>query len=325
MICTRCQHENQDGDQSCRVCGTSLQESDDTEQILCMECGEPNAPGGSFCTSCGTASNGGTAAIEHGPIPGRQPPPLPRAGLSDIVDFTFSIYSSHFLPFVLISLISQLPSMITLFVLPAPEPPTPENPIPDLNAVQIVLLVVSLVFDVIAWAVFIHGVCRHFIGRPVLVSHSILYVLRRSPYLLATVGLVMLGLLIPFVLSLFIIGIPLFAFLLVIWIFSVHTVVIEQRGPVGALKRSWAIVQGSWWRMFGAAAGIALTIFGAVVLSGLIFREIAEPIGILLSIAFSILFNPLPWIALTVLYLDMRVRKDEYTHDDLAREIRDIP
>ena len=215
--------------------------------------------------------------------------------------------------------------MITLFVLPTPEPPTPENPIPDLNAVQIVLLVVSLVFDVIAWAVFIHGVCRHFIGRPVLVSHSILYVLRRSPYLLATVGLVMLGLLIPFVLSLFIIGIPLFAFLLVIWIFSVHTVVIEQRGPVGALKRSWSIVQGSWWRMFGAAAGIALTIFGAVVLSGLIFREIAEPIGILLSIAFSILFNPLPWIALTVLYLDMRVRKDEYTHDDLAREIRDIP
>lgn len=325
MICTRCQHENQDGDQSCRICGTSLRESDDTEQSICMECGEPNAPGGSFCTSCGTASNGDSAAIEHGAVPGRQPPPLPRAGLSDIVDFTFSIYSSHFLPFVLISLISQLPSMVALFVLPTPEPPTPENPIPDLNAVQIVLLVVSLVFDVIAWAVFIHGVCRHFIGRPVLVSHSILYALRRSPYLLATVALVMLGLLIPFVLSLFIIGIPLFAFLLVIWIFSVHTVVIEQRGPVGALKRSWAIVQGSWWRMFGAAAGIALTIFGAVVLSGLIFREIAEPIGILLSIAFSILFNPLPWIALTVLYLDMRVRKDEYTHDDLAREIRDIP
>lgn len=328
MICPRCQHENQDGDQSCRVCGTSLLESDDTEQILCMECGEPNVPEGSFCTSCGSASNGGSAAIEHGAIPGRQPPPLPRAGLSDIVDFTFSIYSSHFLPFVLISLISQLPSMITLFVLPAPEPPTPENPIPDLNTVQIVLLTVSLLFDVIAWAVFIHGVCRHFIGRPVLVSHSILYVLRRSPYLLATVGLVMLGLLIPFVLSLFIIGIPLFAFLLVIWIFSVHTVVIERQGPVGALKQSWAIVQGSWWRMFGAAAGIALTIVGAVVLNWLIFRlgaEIAQPIGIFLSIAFSILFNPLPWIALTVLYLDMRVRKDEYTHDDLAREIRDIP
>ena len=328
MICPRCQHENQDGDQSCRVCGTSLRESDDTEQSICMECGEPNVPGGSFCTSCGSASNGGPAAIEHGAVPGRQPPPLPRAGLSDIVDFTFSIYSSHFLPFVLISLISQLPSMITLFVLPAPEPPTPDNPTLDLNAAQVAALVVSLVFDVIAWAVFIHGVCRHFIGRPVLVSHSILYVLRRSPYLLATVGLVMLGLLIPFVLSLFIIGIPLFAFLLVIWIFSVHTVVIERQGPVGALKRSWAIVQGSWWRMFGAAAGIALTIVGAVVLNWLIFRlgaEIAQPIGIFLSIAFSILFNPLPWIALTVLYLDMRVRKDEYTHDDLAREIRDIP
>ena len=152
MICPRCQHENEDGDQSCRICGTSLRESDDTEHILCMECGETNVPGGSFCTSCGSASNGSPAAIEGHTSMGRQPPPLPRAGLSDIVDFTFSIYSSHFLPFVLISLISQLPSIVTLFVLPAPEPPTPENPIPNLDAVQIAALVVSLVFDVIAVA-----------------------------------------------------------------------------------------------------------------------------------------------------------------------------
>lgn len=328
MICTRCQHENQDGDQSCRICGTSLRESDDTEQIPCMECGEPNVQGGSFCTSCGSASNGGPAAIEHGAVLGRQLPPLPRVRLPDIVDFTFSIYGSHFLPFVLISLISQLPRMVALFALPTPEPPTPENPIPDLNAIQIVVLTVSLVFEVIAWAVIIHGVCRHFIGRPVLVSHSILYALRRSPYLLVTVVLVILGLLIPFVLSIFIIGIPLLAFLIVIWIFSVHTVVIEQRGPVDALKRSWAIVQGSWWRVFGAAVGLALTVFGAAVLGRLILilgAEIAQPIGIFLSSSFSILFSPLPWIALTVLYLDMRVRKDEYTHSDLAREIGDIP
>lgn len=328
MICTRCQHENQDGDQSCRICGTSLREGDDTEQIPCMECGNPNVPGGSFCTSCGSALNGNPTDLEHRTSTGRQLPPLPRVRLPDIVDFTFSIYGSHFLPFVLISLISQLPRMVALFALPTPEPPTPENPIPDLNAIQIVVLTVSLVFEVIAWAVIIHGVCRHFIGRPVLVSHSILYALRRSPYLLVTVVLVILGLLIPFVLSIFIIGIPLLAFLIVIWIFSVHTVVIEQRGPVDALKRSWAIVQGSWWRVFGAAVGLALTVFGAAVLGGLILRlgaEIAQPIGIFLSISFSILFSPLPWIALTVLYLDMRGRKDEYTHSDLAREIGDIP
>ena len=332
MICTRCQHENQDGDQSCRICGTSLRESDDAEQIPCMECGNPNAPGGSFCTSCGSAVNGGPTPLEHGAVLGRQLPPLPHVQLPDIVDFTFSIYGSHFLPFVLISLILQLPSIIVFFVLPAPEPPTPENPILNLDADQVaalgVSLLVSLVFGVIAWAAIIHGVCRHFIGRPVLVSHSILYALRRSLYLLAAVGLVILGLLIPFVLSLFIIGIPLLAFLIVIWIFSVHTVVIEQRGPVDALKRSWAIVQGSWWRVFGATVGLALTIFGAAVLGGLILRlgaGIAQPIGILLSISFSTLFSPLPTIALTVLYLDTRGRKDEYTHSDLAREIGDIP
>ena len=63
------------------------------------------------------------------------------------------------------------------------------------------------------------------------------------------------------------------------------------------------------------------------MIGGLIFTlgaEIAQPIGTFMLVSFSTLFSPLPIIALTVLYLDMRVRKDEYTHGDLAREMGEI-
>ena len=327
MICAQCQHENDEGDWSCRICGTPLHDGERAEQIACMDCGEPNAPGDSFCPSCGSASSGDPATLEYRTPTGHQPPPLPRVGFTDIIDLTFSTYSRHFLPFVLISAISQIPGVIALLVLPAPAPPSSENPLADLDALQIIAFVISSVFNLIAGAAIIHGVCRHFLGRPIFVSHSILYALHRSLRLLAAIVLVMLGLVIPIALSLIVIGIPLLVFLIVTWIFFSHAVVVEQRGPVDALRRSWAIVMGSWWRVFGVAAGIVLTSIGALVIGGLIFTlgaEIAQPIGTSLLVSFSTLFSPLPIIALTVLYLDMRVSKDEYTHGDLAREMGEI-
>lgn len=327
MICAQCQYENDEGDQACRICGTPLHDGGRAEQILCMDCEEPNAPGNGFCSSCGSALSGGPTTLEYRTPTGHEPPPLPHVEFTDIIDLTFSIYSRHFLPFVLISAISQIPSVIALIVLPAPAPPNPENPIDNIDALQIIALVISSVFNLIAGAAIIHGVCRHFLGRPILVSHSILYTLHRSLRLLAAVVLVILGLVIPIALSIIIIGIPLLVFLIIVWIFFSHAVVVEQRGPVDALRRSWAIVMGSWWRVFGVAAGIVLTSIGALVIGVLVFNlgaEIAQPIGTFLSVSFSTLFSPLPIIALTVLYLDMRVRKDAYAHGDLAREMGEI-
>lgn len=327
MICAQCQHENDEGVQSCRICGIPLHDGGRAEQILCTECEVPNAPGNEFCSSCGSALSSGHATLEYRTPTGQEPPPLPRAGFTDIIDITFSIYTRHFLPFVLISAISQIPSVIAIFVLPTPEPPNPENPFANVDAIRIVALVISSVFNLIAGAAIIHGVCRHFLGRPILVSHSILYALHRSIRLLAAVVLFILGLVIPIALSIIIIGIPLLVFIIIVWIFFSHAVVVEQRGPVDALRRSWAIVMGSWWRVFGVVAGIVLTSIGALVISELIFTlgaEIAQPIGTFLAVSFSTLFSPVPIIALTVLYLDMRVRKDEYAHDDLAREMGEI-
>ena len=65
-------------------------------------------------------------------------------------------------------------------------------------------------------------------------------------------------------------GAPAFAFLLVILIglflafrllLSSPVASAENEGPVGILKRSWALGRGNWWRLFAFACLFAITLF----------------------------------------------------------------
>ncbi len=170
----------------------------------------------------------------------------------------------------------------------------------------------------------IQSVGRHFLGRPVLVQRSYEYAWARFPKLLGAFALVMLILLVPLVLSIFIIGIPLLIFAIVVLLFATHAVAIEQLGPTDAVKRSWNVVQGNWWRTFGFFMAIMLAIIGATLIIFLPAGMFLPPVLIvLLSTAFSAVVTPLVTIAITVLYFDIRVRKEQYTHNDLARELGD--
>jgi hypothetical protein len=61
-------------------------------------------------------------------------------------------------------------------------------------------------------------------------------------------------------------------FVVFVWIsirltLAVPSVVLEGIGPVEALRRSWQLVQGSWWRVFGITllAGIVVAIIGFIL------------------------------------------------------------
>jgi hypothetical protein len=99
-----------------------------------------------------------------------------------------------------------------------------------------------------------------------------------------------------------------------------QSIVIEEKGPWSALKRSKLLTKGSWWRCFGI---IFLAIVFMVIIStlprmvigifvGLIFNPnfIATIIDAFLGIIISTLFAPLIMIAMTLLYYDLRIRKE---------------
>ncbi len=102
-----------------------------------------------------------------------------------------------------------------------------------------------------------------------------------------------------------IIGIPFAFYFGVRWSFLSQAVVLDGAGPRAALSRSSDLVHGQWWRVLGISlvigliTGIASTVLGAL-----------NVIPVLGAIAASTLAAPLSPIAQTLLYYDLRARKD---------------
>ena len=266
---------------------------------------------------------------------GYEPPPLPHGGFGKLVDSTFSVYGGHLLPFILIALLPQIPILfggITSLMeigpvfnleFPGAQGEEPSEPLP-IYLFDVLGGLLSFAVGILASGAMIQSVGRHFLGRPVLVQRSYEYAWARFPKLVGAFALVMLILLVPLVLSIFIIGIPLLVFAVVVLLFATHAVAIEQLGPTDAVKRSWNVVQGNWWRTFGLFMAIVLAIIGATLIIFLPAGMFLPPVLLaLLSTAFSAVVTPLVTIAITVLYFDIRVRKEQYTHNDLARELGD--
>ena len=312
MICPQCQHENAPDAQFCQICGATLQEIADEEST--------DPPEAQYRTPAG-----------------HEPPPLPHGGFGDILDSTFSVYGRHLFPFILIALLPQIPLLFggimslmeigPAFSLKFPAAPGEEPPEPlSIYLFDVLGGLLSLAIGILASGAIIQSVGRHFLGRPVLVQRSYEYAWARFSKLLGTFALVLLILIIPGVLSVFIIGIPLLIFAIVALLFANHAVAIEQHVPMDAVKRSWNVVQGNWWRTFGFFMSIMLAVIGATLIIFLPAGRFLPAVLIaLLSAAFSTVVTPLVTIAITALYFDIRVRKEQYTHDDLARELGELP
>ncbi len=117
-------------------------------------------------------------------------------------------------------------------------------------------------------------------------------------------------------------GIFLWVSFAVIW----EALIIEGLGPIESMKRSWRLVAGERWRVLGAGLlttflamivlGIVLFVIWLIVSPGLgvsdgVAAYLVEHVGILLAM-------PLHAAVTTVIYLDLRVRKESLTKDELA-------
>ena len=312
MICPQCQHENSEDRLYCNICGALLQRKAEEESS------EPHES--AYLTPTGDEA-----------------PPLPHGGLGTIIDSTFSVFGAHLLPFVLIALLPQIPLLLggimslvgvgPTFTLefPADTVEEPSEPL-MINLWEMLGVLVSFIFSILAGGAIIYAVGRHYLGSAVLVQRSYRYAWARFPKLLGVFVIVALILIVPLVLSFFIIGIPLLVFGIVVLLFATHAVAIEQMGPTDAVKRSWNVVQGNWWRSLGLLVVITLAFMGAALLIFIPAGKFLPAVLIaLLSAAFSAVVTPIATIAITALYFDLRVRKEQFTHNDLARELGEIP
>lgn len=106
--------------------------------------------------------------------------------------------------------------------------------------------------------------------------------------------------------------------LIVLWLFAGQAVVIEGRGVRDALRRSQALVRGSWWTVFAAWLMIQVVVLAGQIVLGVAGRIVLIPLdgtartvadGVWSTIT-QLLVEPFALIAIALLYADRVLRVD---------------
>lgn len=128
-----------------------------------------------------------------------------------------------------------------------------------------------------------------------------------------------------------IITIPVVIWVLVRWSVATPALFAEGIGPVKAVGRSWNLVRDNWWRTLGILiiVGIMVSLielalaalFGGIasVIPGLSADIQAGLVTTVVTLVDAVVGAITP-IAITLLYLDLRVRKEGLDLDQLARQ-----
>ncbi len=112
-------------------------------------------------------------------------------------------------------------------------------------------------------------------------------------------------------------------------------VILEQVGAGGALSRSWNLTAGSWWKALGLSfivVGIMVVIVGIVTAPAAIAiaakTQAGQPIShsiLAINTVLTALVQTLmaPWVSIAwiLLYYDMRIRKEGFDLELMAREL----
>jgi hypothetical protein len=227
-----------------------------------------------------------------------------------VLSRTGSVLSRHFLIFLVVTLIANLPLVLLGqgFATAAAGDPTQSL---VLFAVGVLLL---MVFSILSQAVIVHAAFQAMRGRPARLGESLRVGLARFLPIVALaivagilIGLASLLLLIP--------GLILFT----MWFVGTPVCVVERLGPWTSLMRSAELTKGHRWKVFGLM--LLLVIVSAIV-SGLI-ELVLMPVGnvivtLLITLAWNAIWGAYYAIAVVVTYHDLRVAKEGIDIEQIA-------
>jgi hypothetical protein len=251
--------------------------------------------------------------------------PIGAMSVGDILDRGLKLLLARFPLIIAITLIVQLPFFIFQLLIPALEGMGAGVALLTLVAA----LISALILGPISQAVVLYVVMREYVDRPAQFSEAFNLALKRFGPLLGSV--ILSGLLVG-VGTLFCIipGI----YLGVIYAFVAQVVVLENRSGMSALNRSKSLVSGYWWRVFGVIflVEIVMILVVGVVTAALAlvlpFQEIVRGAGgfpiahttnyfnytihKVVEVLLNVLMGSYLAVCITLLYLDLRIRKEGF-------------
>jgi hypothetical protein len=177
----------------------------------------------------------------------------------------------------------------------------------------------ALVITVLTWAVLTGAITRAaagtFLGRDLQMDESYRYGLAHLGSIILVGLLEGLAVLAGFILLV----IPGIIVLTRLWV-SIPALVIEDRRGREALKRSWNLVKGFSWPVFGTilVAGILTALFSSLLTlpfgDNTLGRIAGQSLATVITTPYSILVGIL-------IYLNLRIRKEQYGEADLERDL----
>jgi len=178
----------------------------------------------------------------------------------------------------------------------------------------------------------VDAAASRYLGREATVGSSFRAGLRVAPKIIGTGLLLFFSLLIGWLILIVVIalsnnaivaalaifgGLIVTVFVFASWLVAPVVAAIEPVGPIHAVRRSWWLSDGHRWRILGLQILLAVlqtvlstlisVIFVAAFISDAVVRIVLQNI---VNVIATILWAPVEWGTFTILYFDLRVRKE---------------
>jgi len=282
-------------------------------------------------------------------------------GFGDILDEAFDLYKNNFVLLVGIAALFYMPiqfisGMTVLPLLNQLQTTTSPANIDwaKLLGSSLALGALFLMGYAAVMGAFTHAVSRRYLDEPTTISKSYGFIFRRLWALLLTIILSTLAIMGPFFVAMAVgagamaaagpvVGVILFVLLLIgAAVFTIlaslrlpfvtAAFVVEGLRPVAALKRSWQLATGNAGRIFGVTfvAGLIVAIVSSILkapVQWLLMASItagstsALAINSAVDAVLSSVLGPITSIVLILLYYDLRIRKEGFDLQMLARDL----
>jgi hypothetical protein len=266
-------------------------------------------------------------------------PPLRPLGVGEVLDASFKVVRQSFKTLVICVLVVALPLNILTTLITASTSDNPFN-LDSFDATSagagvssgteaagaLLTTLLSLVLTTLAAAACYRAVSAAYLGENPTWQESLRFAAERLGPLVWLSILYVIALIIPFIL-LVLPGI----WLAIAWSLSYPVLLHEGLGGQKALGRSFKLVRGRWWPTFLALlvmyliviviSGILGVILGAALISGLDNEALAAVVYTLVNTASSLVTLPLVAAVVTIIYFDLRVRKEGFDLQMLAQGV----
>ena len=251
----------------------------------------------------------------------QQPLTLVPRNLGDILNETFAVYGKRLKRLLVMVAVVQVPVTVIAQLLP---PGVPGYVVAGAMTVTGMILV---------YAAGVFAVGQHYVTGEIDIGRCYRRVSWRLMSLTLTALVIVLTVGIGAVLFFIVFPVVVAVAYAVYWSMTTQTIMVEGYKLSAALRRSFDLVRGAWWRVFGFRLVFVLVGMGLgflvyvpfALLSWIVAPDDATSASLAIqtvgTVAAAVAVPPVIFIAGTLLYYDLRVRKEDYDIATLSQEM----